>query len=402
MQATTILEPGGGRATAPRGFVLFQYGFRPFFLLAGLHAALAVPLWLAIWRGDLSWQPAMPASIWHAHEMLFGFATAALAGFLLTAVPNWTGTAAIKGPRLMLLVAVWLAGRIAAYGPSALVFAAIDCVFLPLLALMVGPGIILRSGKRNAVMVVILLVLAAINAAVQFDGFGVEGLSAAWALRVGIAVFALMIGIIGGRIVPAFTLGGMRMAGRPVDITPWRVTELGAILSLLALALATAAQAPDPVLGGLAAIAGLFNLLRFLRWKGWRTWRVPLVWVLHLGYGWLVVGLFLTAAAHLTSPVPEPAAIHALTAGAFSTMILAVMSRAALGHTGRQLLADRVTTCAYHLVLCGALLRVMAPFLAAEATLLSMGGLLWSMGFLVFALRYLPILVSPRPDGRPG
>ncbi len=402
MQATAILEPGGGRATARRGFALFQYGFRPFFLLAGLHAALAVPLWLAIWRGDLGWQPAMPASIWHAHEMLFGFATAALAGFLLTAVPNWTGTAAIKGPRLMLLVAVWVAGRVAAYGPSALVFAILDCAFLPLLALMVGPGIILRNGKRNAVMVAILVLLALINAAVQFDGFGIAGLSSAWALRLGIAVFALMVGIIGGRIVPAFTLGGMRMAGQPMEITPSRPVELGAILSLAAFALATAAQGPDWALGAIAAIAGCLNLLRFLRWQGWKSWRVPLVWVLHLGYGWLIVGLLMTAAAHLTPLVPEPAAIHALTAGAFSTMILAVMSRASLGHTGRQLQADRITTAAYHLVLCGALLRVAAPFLAAEATLLAVGGLLWATGFLVFALRYLPILVLPRPDGRPG
>ncbi len=402
MQATTIREPGGGRAMVPHGLALFQYGFRPFFLLAGLYAALAVPLWLAVWRGDLGWQPAMPASIWHAHEMLFGFATAALAGFLLTAVPNWTGTAAIKGPRLMLLVVVWLAGRIAAYSPDALIFTVVDCAFLPLLALMVGPGIILRSGKRNAVMVVILLVLAAINAGVHFDGFGLDGLSAAWALRLGIAVFALMIGIIGGRIVPAFTLGGMRMAGRPLEITAWRATELGSILSLLAFALATAVQGPDTVLGLFAAVAGLCNLLRFLRWQGWKTWRVPLVWVLHAGYGWLVIGLLLTAATHLTALVPEPAAIHALTAGAFSTMILAVMSRAALGHTGRQLVAGRAVTAAYHLVLCGVLLRVAAPFLAAEATLLTLGGALWSLGFLVFALRYAPILLRGRPDGRPG
>ncbi len=397
------IDEAGGRRAAPRGFALFQYGFRPFFLLAGLQAALAVPVWLAIWRGDLGWQPAMPANIWHGHEMLFGFAAAALAGFLLTAVPNWTGTAAIKGPRLMLLVAVWLAARVAAYLPDPLAFRVFDIGFLLLLAAMVGPGIILRNARRNGGMVVILLLLAAINAAVHFDGFGLAGLDAGWALRLGIAVFALMVGMIGGRIVPAFTIGGMRMAGWPLEIPPLKPVEIGAMLSLLAFALATALRLPEPVLGAAAAIAALFNLVRFLRWQGWKTWRVPLVWVLHLGYGWLVIGLALSAGAHLTAAVPESAAIHALTAGAFATMILAVMSRAALGHTGRQLVAGRAVTIAYHLVTCGALLRIVGPFGGTlEPLLISAGGICWSVGFLVFALRYLPILVAARPDGRPG
>ncbi len=402
MQPSVILEPGR-RAAAPRGFALFRYGFRPFFLLAGFYAALAVPLWLAIWRGDLGWQPAIPASLWHGHEMLFGFAVAAMAGFLLTAVPNWTGTAAIKGPRLMLLVAIWLAARIAAFLPDPVPFMVLDIAFLPVLALMVGPGIILRNGKRNGVMVLILLVLAAVNAAVHFEGFGIASLSGGWALRVGIVIFALMVGIIGGRIVPAFTQGGMKMAGHPIAIEGSRYVDLGSILSLAALVLATTYQVPDPALGGIAAIAAAFNLFRFLRWQGWKTWRVPLVWVLHLGYGWLIVGLALTAVAHFTSAVPEGSGIHALTAGAFGTMILAVMSRASLGHTGRQLVADRITTFAYHAVFCGAVLRCIAPVGGGgEATLIGLGGLCWSAGFLVFALRYVPILIAPRPDGRPG
>lgn len=396
-----LIEEVGRPAPPRRGFALFQYGFRPFFLLAGLQAAFAMPLWLAIWRGDWGWQPAMPASLWHGHEMLFGFAAAALAGFLLTAVPNWTGTAAIKGPRLMLLVAVWLAARITAFLPDPLWFHVFDIAFLPLLAAMVGPGIMLRNGRRNGVMVLILLLLAAVNAAVHFDGLGLGDLSGAWALRLGIAIFALMVSIIGGRIVPAFTLGGMRMAGTPIEIEPSRPIEIGAVLSLAAVALATLFRLPDIVLGSVATLAALLNLLRYLRWQGWLTWRVPLVWVLHLGYGWLILGLALNAAAQLAA-VPESAGIHALTAGTFGTMILAVMSRAALGHTGRQLLADRITTFAYVLVTAGALLRVVAPFAEAEAHLIAVGGMLWSGGFLVFTLRYLPILTRARPDGRAG
>jgi uncharacterized protein involved in response to NO len=169
-------------------FAMFDYGFRPFFLIGACQAAVAVPIWVAIWRGSLGWQPTLPPALWHGHEMLFGFATAALAGFMLTAVPNWTGGAAIRGWKLMLLVALWLAGRIVAFAPWPNLFAAVDIAFLPALALTLGPGILLRNGRRNGILVAILLLLAFLNAGVHLDGWGWTGLSGvsltgSWSLR---------------------------------------------------------------------------------------------------------------------------------------------------------------------------------------------------------------------------
>ncbi|MDY0873201.1 NnrS family protein [Dongia rigui] len=388
-------------------FALFDYGFRPFFLIGACQAAVAVPIWVAIWRGSLGWQPTLPPALWHGHEMLFGFATAALAGFMLTAVPNWTGGAAIRGWKLMLLVALWLAGRIAAFTPWPDFFALVDIAFLPALALTLGPGILLRNGRRNGILVAILLLLAFLNAGVHFDGWGWTGLSGAflsgsWSLRVAIAVFALLIGLIGGRIVPAFTQGGMKMSGVPFQITGHRLVDGAAVLSLAFHLLATGLDLASTIIGVAALIAALANALRLLRWQGWRTLGVPLVWVLHLGYAWLVVGLLLSGLA-VFDLVPAASGIHALTAGSFSTMIMAVMSRASLGHTGRQLIASRATAVAYLALTAAALLRVLAPFAGnGEPALIDCAGLFWSLAFLIFIQQYLPILIGARPDGRPG
>jgi len=387
---------------AVRRFALFEYGFRPFFLFAACYAVLAVPVWIAIWRGSLGWQPAMPPLLWHGHEMIFGFAVAALAGFMLTAVPNWTGESAIRGRRLILLVALWAAGRIAAYLPWPLLFAVLDIAFLPALASVLGPGIIQRNGRRNGVLVAVLLLLAVVNSAVHFDGWGFANLSGSWALQVAIAIFALLIGLIGGRIVPAFTQGGMKMSGVPFVITGHRIIDGAGMISLAANLLATLLLAPAPIAGGIALIAAVANGVRLWRWQSWRTLSVPLVWVLHLGYGWLVIGLLLNTLASFDL-IPTAMGIHALTAGSFSTMILAVMSRASLGHTGRQLIASRQTTMAYIALTIAAILRVAAP-LAGDyySALIDCAGLFWISAFLIFVLHYLPILVGPRPDGRPG
>lgn len=393
------LDPERG---AVRRFALFDYGFRPFFLFAACYAVLAVPVWIAIWRGSLGWQPAMPAMLWHGHEMIFGFAVAALAGFMLTAVPNWTGEAAIRGPRLMLLVALWAAGRIAAFLPWSLPFAILDIAFLPALALVLGPAVIQRNGRRNGVLIVVLLLLALINSAVHFDGWGFERLSGSWALQVAVAVFALLIGLIGGRIVPAFTQGGMKMSGVPFVITGHRLIDGAAMASLLVNLLATVLLLPAPVAGCIALVAAIANAIRLWRCQSWRTVSVPLVWVLHLGYGWLVIGLLLNALASVDL-VPAAMGIHALTAGSFSTMILAVMSRASLGHTGRQLVASRATTVAYVALTLAVILRVAAPLAGDfDSAMIDCAGLFWISAFLLFLHQYLPILIGPRPDGRPG
>ncbi len=389
---------------ADSGRTVFEGGFRPFFLLAGLYAAVSIVAWVPLAHGHYLIETALPLPYWHGHEMVFGFGAAAMAGFLLTAVPNWTGSGPVRGGRLALLAAVWLLGRIAAWvsGADALPFAIVDLAFLPLLAALIAPGIIARNARRNGVFVLLLALLWAANAAVHLDALGVI-VGARWGLGVGIAILLVAISVIGGRIVPAFTIGGMRMVGAPVAIVPRPRLDMIAIASVAGTGVLEAAGAPDVAVGAMAALAALANAVRLAGWQGWRTWRVPLVWVLHLGYAWLVLGFALKALASFDL-APANAALHALTAGAAGTMILAVMTRASLGHTGRPLRANLATTIAYLLVTLGAAMRVVGPFFDGELgrELVGFSGMVWAAGFLLFSIVYAPILLGRRADGRPG
>lgn len=380
------------------------YGFRPFFALAGVYAALAVPTWLLMWLGHASLEPRLAPQHWHAHEMVFGFAAAALGGFLLTAVPNWTGQGAIRGRALLLLSATWLAGRVAMWLsgvlPPALVAAA-DLAFLPMLAAFQAPAIVRRSARRNGVFVLILLALFAANLAIHLEAMGLAR-SAPWGIDLGLGVLVLAVTLIGGRIVPAFTQGGLKAQGIPTAITPLPRLDLLAILGVGAMVLAEAAGLAPAAIGALAGLAALAALARLLRWHGHRTWRWPLLWVLQLGMAWLAAGLALKSAAAFAL-LPSAMAQHALGAGTIGMMILAVMTRATLGHTGRELVAVPGSAFAYLSVALGALLRVIAPLVPDQlATLTVAGGLLWSLGFVLFLILYGRMLVGPRADGRPG
>lgn len=381
--------------------VLFATGFRPFFLLAAWFAAIALVVWLASWIGQVSFDP--PAGIvrWHGHEMLFGFATAGLAGFILTAVPNWTGTRPLGGAPLALLVLIWLAGRVGMAGLLPLPYGAIaDAAFLPALAVAVAPAILRRSVARNGVFVLVLLVLAMVNAAFHAD---FARFDADRALRLAIGLFAILIGLVGGRIVPAFTQSGLRVSGRAVTIVARPRLDRAAVLVLVLAVAADAAGLPPAVCGAAAGIAAVLHALRLSHWQGWSAHRLPLVWILHAGYLWLVIGMALLAASHL-GLVDDSAHLHAWGAGAVGTMLLAVMSRASLGHAGRDLVADAATVVAYGLVTVGAALRVAAAVAAGPAygDWVLAGGAAWSLGYLVFAVRFLPVWLRPRQDGRPG
>lgn len=381
-----------------------SYGFRPFFALAGLYGALSVPLWLAIWTGTLGLPSELAPSYWHAHEMLFGFAGAAMAGFLLTAVPNWTGQGPVRGGALLLLVAVWIAGRVAMWLSGVLdprLVAVADLAFFPLLAAFQAPAIVVRSARRNLVFVVILLALFAANLGVHFESLRIAD-TASWGLRLALDILVLAVTLVGGRIVPAFTQGGLKAQGIATAIVPAPRLDAAAILCVAAMTIAEALHAPGYVVGAAAGLAAVANLARLSRWRGHRTWRWPLLWVLHLGMGLLVLGLAIKAAAGFGA-VPEAAALHALGAGAIGTMILAVMTRATLGHTGRELVAVPGSWIVYHAVACGALLRVLAALMPAHAVPLTVaGGVLWSLGFAVFLWLYGGMLVQPRPDNRAG
>ncbi|MGC2857516.1 NnrS family protein [Novispirillum sp. DQ9] len=406
-------SPSSHAAAPARPPLMLSLGFRPFFLLAGLHAAGALALW-ALWLGihqagglvdAVTLAP--PPFQWHAHEMLFGFATAAVAGFLLTAVPNWTGTAPIQGWRLGLLVAAWLAGRAAVWfsaGLPAPLVLAVDAAFLPLLAAMQGPAIV-RAGKpRNLVFVALLLALAAANVLSHLGMMDVLDGGPQAGQRLAVGVLVVMMTVIGGRVTPAFTGNWLRARGVEPGATPaW--LNAAAIATAVAWGIGDAVAAPDALRGAVAALAAVATFARLATWRGWLTAREPLLWVLHLGGLWLGLGFALNA-AHLlgADAVPAGAALHAFTAGAAGTLILGVMSRATLGHTGRALTADRLLTAAFVLVALAAAFRVLAPIFAPQWYLGAMvtGGVLWVAGYGLFVVRFAPMLTAPRADGRPG
>ena len=385
----------------------FALGFRPFFLLVGLEGCAAVALWLCVLAG---WVPApawLTPSLWHAHEMLFGVVAAAIAGFLLTAVPNWTGAPPVRGPALAGLAGLWLAGRVsmALAGPlPAALVALVDVAFLATLALAVGRPVLAARQLRNFGVIGIVAALGLANLATHLDALGLAPGAAPLALHGAVALAILLVSTIGGRIVPSFTANALRGAGVAAPVRPHGALDRAA-LALLALWVACELVAPRSAASGAAALAaGLASAARMAGWQTRRTLGEPLLWSLHLGLAWVPVGLAAIAAADLTGAVPWTVGLHALTTGAIGTMILAVMTRVALGHTGRPLAAPPAATLAYALVSAAALARTLGTLAWPNAALrvLTVSGALWIAAFAVFTTGYAPILLRPRVDGRQG
>lgn len=378
-------------------------GFRPFFFGGACWAVIALTLWLYSLAAGTTLPTSFDPLAWHRHEMLFGFVGAIVAGFLLTAVPNWTGRLPIAGAPLAALFALWLAGRLAVLFSSMTspAFAALlDVGFFATLA-GVAAREVLQANNRNLPVVGLIALFGLVNA---LDHLAAAGLLAdadlAW--KSAIALIIILISLIGGRIVPSFTRNWLAKRGVKAGLP----TQPGrfdlAVIGLTAIAFLAWITAPTGYLtGGLLASAAMGQLARLGRWKGWKTLADPLVVILHVGYAWVPIGLGLLAAVELGAPIPRSAAIHALTAGAMATMILAVMSRAILGHTGRELRANALTQLAYFLVTIGALLRVTAPLGLVEYRLgMEVAGAAWIAAFLCFLAAYGPMLLGPRIDGK--
>lgn len=393
----------------PKGRIaVFAYGFRPFFLGAALYAVWGAVGWILVWVGHVDFHSVMPAMLWHAHEMIFGFVAAALAGFLLTAVPNWTGVAPLRGSALALLFSLWATGRIAAwtYAETApIAFALFDIGFLPALAIWAGRAIMEKRLFRNAPIVGLLIVLSGTNLVVHLDATGVWQDVARPSLYLAIGIVTALVATIGGRIIPAFTQNALRGAGLQIELAGRPALDKAAIASVLLCFLADAASVPDSVIAALAALATVLNFVRLLGWKPMATVGMPIVWVLHLGYAWLVAGFAIWASAAGLGIGTQTMALHAITLGAFGTMILGVMSRASLGHTGRPILADGWLVSAYVLVSAAAAGRaIVGPIFGGDfgQELIGFSGALWASGFAIFFVRFLPILALSRPDGQPG
>jgi uncharacterized protein involved in response to NO len=383
--------------------VLFARGFRPFFLLAALQAVLFVPLWIAVLQGWLVVPGWGSPILWHAHEMIFGFCAAAIAGFLLTSVPVWTASPAVTGRPLAALCALWVAGRFATpFAHRAPWLALVDLAFLPALAAAIGIPIYRAGARRNFGFPLLLLALAGANALVHAETLSPG--AASLGLRIGVDGVALLVVIVGGRIVPSFTTAALERAGirDGARTRPW--AGRAAVPAFLLFAAADLARPASPWSGAAAALAAFVLAARAAGWRSLRVLRDPLLGSLHLGHAWLVLGLAALAASDLGALWPRSIAVHALTAGAFGTMILAVMTRVALGHTGRPLAAPLHAVLAYGLLTAGALLRTVGVLLSHGGTFvaLTLAGALWSGAFAVFLAGYGWILLTPRIDGKPG
>ena len=380
-----------------RGPALFSYGFRPFFFFGSVYAGAVILVWLPAFYGTLQLGTALAPRDWHVHEMLFGYIAAVVAGFLLTAVPNWTGRLPLQGRPLFLLFSTWVAGRIAVsvsawigWGPAAV----IDSLFLILLAAAAAREIIAGREWGNLQIVVIVSVLAAGNLAFHLEAH-LSGL-AEYSTRGGIAVVILLIALIGGRIIPSFTRNWLaRQAPGHMPSPFGRFDAVTMAFTVFVLAL-WVARPLDRTTGGLLLACGFMHIVRLVRWTGYRTFADRLVLILHVAYAFVPAGFILTALSALDL-IAASAGIHAWTGGAIGTMTLAVMSRATLGHTGRRLEASAATHLIYASVIVAALARVCAALeVDHTGALLAVAGIAWAAAFLGFAAAYSVAFWSPR------
>jgi uncharacterized protein involved in response to NO len=382
-----------------QGPAFFSYGFRPFFLGAALFAGVAIPLWLIMLGGVGGVAVRYAARDWHVHEMVFGFLPAVITGFLLTAIPNWTDRAPIRGWTLMGLWILWLTGRLLIAIPwfTPLVSAVVDAAFLVAVAGLVWREIITAKSWFHAPMGALISLYAGAN--ILFHVCALSGGATDVLERMALALVMVLLALIGGRVTPNFTSEFMAQQG--LSLQPALFSRFdGLSVGLVAIAGAVWTVQPQAMATGwIFLAAGSANLGRLSRWHGWVTWREPLVLILHLGYGWLVFSLLVLGCSILGIGVPKEDAVHALTTGTVGVMTLAVMTRASLGHTGRPRHAGPLTMVSYVMVMLGALLRVVGPSTGLPTDLvLGLAGVGWSGAYLLFALVYGPFLLRPSLD----
>ena len=378
---------------------ILRGGFRPFFLGAAAWAATAPLVWLLVLGGSLDLPTHFAPLAWHRHEMVFGFVGAAMSGFLLTAVPNWTGRLPVAGGPLAALFGLWLAARLALLGSElvgAWLAVLLDVGYFLLLAALAAREV-RGIAHRNAPLVGLVLLFglaAGLDHAAAAGWLADDGLGT----RAGIALVAMMISLVGGRIIPSFTRNWLARQGVKAAALGQPTAYDRLVLAATAAALIGWLAFPDRRATAILFLAAAaLQIVRLMRWQGWRAAREPFVLILHLGYLWLAVGLALLGASLWSDALPPAAALHALGAGAMATMILGVMTRSALSFTARPLRAGAATILIFLLVTIGALLRVTAPFLDLDPLpILRAAGLAWTGAFLLFLLAYGPVLAAPR------
>ena len=394
-------------ATEQKMLPLLRQAFRPMFLFGAAFSAIAMLLWGLILAGQLNIQPVGQVLFWHSHEMLFGFACAIAIGFLLTAVQNWTSMRAPHGNSLLLLTLLWLCGRLVllfGQGLPLWLVAAVDLSFLPLAAWLLAKPLLAVKQYRNLFFVPVLLLLTTCNLIMylglylgRYDLQQLGSLNAIW-------LITLLMAIVGGRVIPMFTANGTKTP--KVEALLWLDrAALGSLWLIFVLHFfSLASLLPASLLSALFALSALLTAIRCARWKIWLTFRVSLLWSLHLAYWFIPLGLALFALRYAGFAISQSIALHALTAGAMGSMILSMMARVSLGHSGRLLQPKQIMAWAFLLVALAGISRTLLIWLLPAHTfsLLWLGIACWVLAYGCYVLVYLPVLTTPRADGRPG
>jgi len=386
---------------------LLRLGFRPFFLSGAIFSVVAITLWLLMYKGTVNFSPLGSPYWWHIHEMVFGFGCAIIAGFLLTAVQNWTGARGAQGKTLLALFLLWLAGRIVVLFPDLLgsnISSLIDLAFLPAVAFILAKPIIAVKQYRNLFFVPLLALFTLANLEMHLATYYPETFSITFAGYAGVMLITFLMSVMAGRVAPMFTANGTQTP--KATPLPWldKVTNGSLAIAMLSLLLEPVVGFSELFFGTLLIIAGLFQTMRWLRWRPWITLSVPLLWSIHGAMKFICFGLVVLGLSYLVPDVPSNHVWHLLTIGGMGGLILAMISRVSLGHTGRPLSPPKSMTFAYILISLAALIRTFGPWGLPDKTLLfiDISGAFWIAAFMIFVIGYAPMLTKARKDGRPG
>ncbi|WP_431065779.1 NnrS family protein [Methylotuvimicrobium sp.] len=395
------MNKNNSNSTPVFDYPVFGLGFRPFFILAGLFALLLILLWNAIYKGEFTVQNYYAPNIWHAHEMLVGYSVAVIAGFLLTAVKNWTGHATASGDRLAGLCLLWLYGRILPFYAELLpdfLIALTDFAFLPVLAYSVSQPIMRSDHNKSLVFIVLLALMTAANALVHLEMLDIYESTAMLGLNMLLAIIIVMILVVAGRVFPFFTERGLK--GVIAIRNP--LLDVLSIVSAASVFLLQMAGISGHILAVSAIAALVVNLVRIAGWHVRQVWYVPLLWILYIGYGWIILGFGLTVLAAYAK-ISYSLVLHAFTLGGIGVLTLGMMVRVSLGHTGRVMRVSNIIVTAFVLLNLSAFVRVVLPALlpAWYSQFVYISTLAWLAAFALFVFVYAPILLAPRIDGKP-
>lgn len=386
---------------------LLRLGFRPFFLSGAIFSMVAIVLWLLMYRGVITLSPLGGGYWWHIHEMIFGFGGAIIAGFLLTAIQNWTGTRGAQGTTLLLLFTLWLVGRLVILFPDLLgnsITTIIDLSFLPTVAFVLAKPIIAIKQYRNLFFIPLLLLFTLANLEMHLAIYYPNSFIITFSAYAGVMLVTFLMSVMAGRVTPMFTANGTNTA--KVNPLPWldKITNGSLGIAMLYLLLQPVIGFSELSFGVLLIIAGVFQTMRWLRWKPWITLNVPLLWSIHISIKFIAYGLILLGLSYLITDIPSNHLWHLLTVGGMGGLILAMISRVSLGHTGRPLSPPKAIVFAYFSIILAALVRSIGPWVLPEKTVMfiDISGTFWLLAFGIFVVTYAPMLMSARKDGRPG